>query len=190
MLEGFLRLSWETWFRAWGFLGPTILIVFIFYLKYPEKFEKIFVHILWLISIFSKEYEKRAIAKEVTLLSFRLKEIYSSQATQIEKISIEWSDEEQILFDLKQGRLIIYLKPGIKSMEINIAKALMNAIPSILSYELVSVYDEKLIKCLSTHIARGLVRDYPSIVDAINLLLADYIRKDGTYGRFHLSSLL
>ena len=42
MIEEFARI----WRFIWGFLGPSILATFILHLFYPEKFERVGIHVL------------------------------------------------------------------------------------------------------------------------------------------------
>jgi hypothetical protein len=63
MIEEFARI----WEFIWGFLGPP-LVIFILYLVHPEKFERIGIHVLKLLSLISKSAERRSISKEVAYI--------------------------------------------------------------------------------------------------------------------------
>jgi hypothetical protein len=51
-----------------GFLGSFILVIFILHLVHSEKFERIGIHVLKLLSLISKSAERRSISKEVAYI--------------------------------------------------------------------------------------------------------------------------
>ena len=59
-------LSWlvEIWKWIWAVLGPLLLL----YLTKPEIFEKILIHVSFVLSYVSKTYEKKAVSREVRYL--------------------------------------------------------------------------------------------------------------------------
>jgi hypothetical protein len=63
-IEGFARILGF----IWGFLGPSILTIFILYLFYPERFERVGIHALRLLSFISKSAERRSINKDVAYI--------------------------------------------------------------------------------------------------------------------------
>ena len=65
-----LKFFWNYWSTLWGIVGPLFLLLLILYFRYPEKIEKLIIHINWLLSYISKEYEKKAVQKEVRYIVF------------------------------------------------------------------------------------------------------------------------
>jgi hypothetical protein len=173
MIEEFARI----WGFIWGFLGPPILVIFILYLVYPEKFERIGIHVLKLLSFISKSAKRRSISKEVAYIistnfstNLRLKEI--------PKVIVKWGNVDDAILDLKKNQLIIVLREGRRHHYENIARALLKATPDLLAPEMKVVYDSKLIDCLSAHITRNAVRENPAIVTYINEFISSEIEKD------------
>jgi len=84
------------------------LVIFILYLVHPEKFERIGIHVLKLLSFISKSAERRSISKEVAYIistnfstNLRLKEI--------PKVIVKWGNVDDAILDLKKNQLIIVL---------------------------------------------------------------------------------
>jgi len=157
----------ETWNSVWGILGPLLLLLFILYLHNPENFEKIIIHVAWLLSRISKHAEKSAIAREVKYLVVSGFTKYLS-VEEVPEIVIDWGDEDKATMDVKAGKLVVVLKYGRRDRYENIARALVVSIPDLLAPEMKAVYDSKLLNCLSAHIARSIARGYQPIVTAIN----------------------
>jgi hypothetical protein len=173
MIEEFARI----WGFIWGFLGPSILAIFILYLFYPEKFERIGIHVLKLLSFISKSAERRSISKEVAYI------ISTSFATylrleEIPKIVVKWGNVDDAILDLKRNLLIIVLREGRRHHYENVARALLKATPDLLAPEMKVIYDSKLIDCLSAHITRNAVKENPAIVTYINEFVSSEIEKD------------
>lgn len=168
----------DLWEDIWGILGPLISLLFVLYLLYPEKLEKSLVYIAWFISALSSRIEKYAISKEVEFITgSKFRKIFPS-IENIPKIKVEWGEEDKVVLDVERGKLILVLKRGRSKRFDNIAKALILAIPYLLAPEIESVYDKKLTKLISAHIARSLVRDKPSIVEAINVAVSSFVDED------------
>ena len=53
----------------------------------------------------------------------------------------------------------------------NIARALVMAIPYLIAPEIDNIYDKKVVLLVAAHMARSLVRDNPSVVEAVNQVL-------------------
>ncbi|MHA1632621.1 MAG: hypothetical protein ACTSXC_07450 [Candidatus Freyarchaeota archaeon] len=176
----------DLWKNFWSLVGPILFFVFLFYIKYPEKFEKILIHIDWLLSRVSREYEKRAITKEVRYIVYtKFKENF--EVEEIPEIVIEWGDEEKAIHDIKRGRLVVVLKAGKNRYE-SLAKTLIVSIPELLSPEIRAVLDENFVECLSAHVAKNIVRDYPSAVTTVNRVIMSRIGKNEDLKR--LASML
>jgi len=154
---------WEFWKNIWGILGLPVLVIFALYLLYPEKFERILIHVLKLRSLISEQAERRAISREVAYIistnftaNLRLEEV--------PKVTIKWGEEDKAILDLKKNLLLIVLRKGRKHHYENVARALLKATPDLLAHEMRVVYDPKFIDSLSAHIVRNSVRNYPAIV--------------------------
>jgi len=157
----------EIWKLVWSYLGPLLLLFFILYIRHPESFEKIIIHVAWVLSRISKRAEKNAIAREVKYLVRSGFTKYIA-VEEIPEIVIEWGDEDKATMDVKAGRLVVVLKYGRRDRYKNIARALVASIPDLLAPEMKAVYDSKLLNCLSAHIARSIAGEYQPIVTAIN----------------------
>jgi hypothetical protein len=173
MIEEFARI----WGFIWGFLGPSILAIFILYLFYPEKFERIGIHALKLLSFISKSAERRSISKEIAYI------ISTSFATylrleEIPKIVVKWGNVDDAILDLKRNQLIIILREGRRHHYENVARALLKATPDLLAPEMKVIYDSKLVDCLSAHITRNAVKENPAIVTYINEFISSEMEKD------------
>jgi hypothetical protein len=173
MIEEFARI----WGLIWGFLGPSILAIFILYLFYPEKFERVGIHALKLLSLISKSAERRSISKEVAYI------ISTSFATylrleEIPKIVVKWGNVDDAILDLKRNLLIIVLREDRRHHYENVARALLKATPDLLAPEMKVVYDSKLVDCLSAHITRNAVKENPAIVTYINEFISSEMEKD------------
>jgi hypothetical protein len=79
------------------------------------------------------------------------------------------SSREEIPESLRRGR---------KHRYDNVARAVLKAVPELLAPEMKVVYDPKFIDCLSAHIARSLLKDYRTVVTAINDFVASKIETD------------
>ena len=109
------------------------------------------------------------------------------EVAEIPEIIIEWGDEEKVLRNIEKGRLIIVLK-GRKDRYENIARALIAAIPDLLSLEMRAVYNENFLNCLSAHVARNLASEQPTVVTAINKAISASIEENPSLKE--LSSML
>ena len=148
-------------------MGPILLALFILYLLRPESFERIAIHASWALSMVSGRLERTAISREVRYLvmsSF----IKDFAVREIPEIVVEWGDEDKAIMDLKAGKLVIFLKRGRRNRYENIARALISAIPDLLAPEMKAIYDDKILTCLSAHIARSIAKEYQAVVTAIN----------------------
>jgi len=58
----------ELWNSVWGVLGPAITAALILYIRHPEKFEKMIVHVARFLSLFSGEFEKKTVAREASYI--------------------------------------------------------------------------------------------------------------------------
>jgi len=155
--------------------------------RHPEKFEKIAVHVLWIYSFFSERIEKRAISREVAyVVSTEFARRY--RVEEVPKIVVEWGEEDKAILDLKKNMLLVVLRRGRKHRYDNIAKAILKAIPELLAPEMKIVYDSRFVDCLSAHVARSLVKDYPPIVAAINDFIASRTEEDPGFS--NVSSML
>ena len=65
----FLNLLFELWKWILGILGPVTVVLFFLYLKHPEKFEKVVLHVVWVLSAASSWMERRAISKEIAYIT-------------------------------------------------------------------------------------------------------------------------
>jgi len=167
----------ELWNSVWGVLGPAIVTAIILYFRHPEKFEKIIVHVTHFLSLFSGEFEKKAIAREVSyIVSSEFAKSYRIE--EVPKVVVEWGEEDKALLDLERNLLLIVLRRGRKYRNENVARALLKAIPELLAPEVRAVYSPKLVDCLSAHVARSLASDRLPIVAAINEFVASELEKD------------
>jgi len=173
MIEEFARI----WGFIWGFLGPSTLAIFILYLFYPEKFERIGIHVLKLLSFISKSAERRSISKEVAYIISTSFARYL-RLEEIPKIVVKWGNVDDAILDLKRNLLIIVLREGRRHHYENVARALLKATPDLLAPEMKVIYDSKLIDCLSAHITRNAVKENPAIVTYINEFVSSEIEKD------------
>ncbi len=169
----------DAWKNFWAITGPISLIslmVLLLYLYNPEKFERIAIHINWLLSKVSKRREKKAIAKEIRyIILTKFKENFGLE--EVPEIVVEWGDEERAVRDIRRGRLVIVLKAGKYRYE-NLARALIVSIPELLAPELRAVLDERFVECLSAHVARNLASDHPQVVAAINQVIRSLVEED------------
>jgi len=172
MIEEFTRV----WNSIWGLLGP-ILAFIIFYLLYPEKFERIVMHVLKLLSFFSKSAEKRSISKEVSrIITTSLARYLPLE--EVPKVIVKWGDADRTILDLKKNMLIIVLREGRKHHYENVARALLKAIPDLLAPEMKVVYNSKFVDCLSAHIVKNAVRENTVLVSFINEFISSEIEKN------------
>lgn len=171
-----LKNIWEMWKTFSGIITIFILL----YYKSPKRFERIIRHILWMFSILNRRIEKYAISREVTYITrSRFKDSFP-WVKEIPDIKIEWGKEERVMikFTEKKRELIIILKPGMRMRLDNIAMALIKAIPYFLEPYMESVYDKRILTLVAAHIARSLVKDMPSIVNAINEYISHITGED------------
>jgi len=70
------------------------------------------------------------------------------------------------------------MKSGRRSRYENIARALITSIPDLLASEMKVVYDDKLITCLSAHVARSIAKENQPVVTAINEAIDSLTRDD------------
>jgi hypothetical protein len=176
----FLTEFLEFWKILWSFLGPLttaiLATILILYFWYPEKFEKIVIHVNWALSHINKRFEREAISREVaSIVSTAFVKEYRLE--RVPRIVIEWGEVEDALLDLKKNMLFIVLKGGRANRHENIARALMKAIPELLAPEMKAVYEPRFVNCLSAHIARNLVKEYQPAVIAINEYIASELEK-------------
>jgi len=182
-----IQQLWEYWKNLWGILGIVFPGAIVLYLKFPEKFEKIGIHIKWLLGSVSSSFERKAISSEVQYIVLRgFKELYPIQ--EIPKIKVEWGDEDKTKIDLERNELVIVLKKGTKYRDENIARTLLKAIPDLLAPEMRAVYDPRLLELLSAHIAKNLVKDYLPVVTSINTFITAEMYEDEEYRK--LSQML
>ncbi len=180
----------ELWRNIWSLLGPAttvLLIIMLLYIRRPESFERIAIHLSWAFSWASKRFEKNAISREVRHL------IVSSftknfAVEEIPEIIFEWGDEDRAIRDLQTGRLVIVLKSGRRNRYENIAKALITAIPDLLAPEMKAVYDSKLLRYLSAHVARSIAKEHQPVVTAINEVIDSLMEGDERHRK--LASML
>ena len=177
---------WIHWTTFWGYFGPVLFSLTIFYLCFPEKFEKIITHVYWVLGKVSRKLEKRAVSREVRYI-VRSKFVENFEVEEIPELVIEWGDEEKVLLDVKRGRLVIVLRPGRDRYE-NLGRALVASIPELLAPEMRAVFSEEIIACLSTHVARNIASDHPSAVSAINDVIRARIEENPRFKE--LSSML
>jgi hypothetical protein len=153
------------------------LIILILYIREPEKFDRIAIHISWALSRASRHFEKSAIRREVKYLITH-EFIRNFPVEEIPEIVVEWGDEDRAYRDAKAGKLVIVLKSGRRSRYENIARALITSIPDLLASEMKVVYDNKLITCLSAHVARSIAKENQPVVTAINEAIDSLTRDD------------
>jgi hypothetical protein len=173
----------ELWRSIWSFLGPiatVLLIILILYIREPEKFDRIAIHISWALSRASRHFEKSAIRREVKYLITRefIRNFLREEVPEIPEIVVEWGDEDRAYRDAKAGKLVIVLKSGSRNRYENIARALITSIPDLLAPEMKVVYDNKLITCLSAHVARSIAKENQPVVTAINEAIDSLTRDD------------
>jgi len=170
----------ELWRSIWSFLGPittALSIILILYIHYPEKFERIAIHISWTLSRASRHFEKSAIKREVKYF-IASEFIRNFPVEEVPEIVIEWGDEDKAYRDAKAGRLVIVLRSGRRNRYENIARALIVSIPDLLAAEMKVMYDNKLITLLSAHVARSIAKENHAVVSAINETIDSLIRDD------------
>jgi hypothetical protein len=85
----------ELWRSIWSFLGPiatVLLIILILYIREPEKFDRIAIHISWALSRASRHFEKSAIRREVKYLITRefIRNFPREEVPEIPEIDVEW----------------------------------------------------------------------------------------------------
>ena len=179
-MAGVFDLLIELWRNIWSFLGPIsfiLLVVLFLYIQKPERFERIAIHISWALSWASKRFEKSAISREVRhLIESSFTKNFAVE--EVPEIVVEWGDEDRAVMDLKAGRLVIVLKSGRRNRYENIARALITAIPDLLAPEMKAVYYNKLLNCLSAHVARSIAKEYQPIVTAINEVIDTLTESD------------
>lgn len=179
-MNEFIEIFLKFWKHLWSILGPIFFVLFIlllYYIRNPEPFEKIAIHISWILSRVSRYFEKRAISREVRyIVSSSFSKNFPIE--EVPEIVIEWGDEDRAIRDIKSGKLVIILKSGRRNRYENIARALLATVPELLAPEMKAVYDEKLLKCLSAHIAKSIAKDYPQVVTMINEAIRDTIAND------------
>jgi hypothetical protein len=116
----------ELWNSVWGVLGPAIIAALILYIRHPEKFEKIIVHVARFLSLFSGEFEKKAVAREVSyIVSSEFAKSYRIE--EVPKVLVEWGEEDKALLDLERNLLLIVLRRR-KYRHENVARALLKTI--------------------------------------------------------------
>jgi hypothetical protein len=175
MLEG-LNLV-ELWKDVWSLLGPFFAIILFILLLHPEMLEKVVIYLLRAFSRFSERAERRAVSREVTyIVSTNFAKNYRLE--EVPKVAVKWGEEDEAILDLRRNMLVIVLRRGKKSRHENIARAVLKAIPELLTPEMKVVYNPRLVDCLSAHIARSLVRNYQPVVTAINEFTSSEIEKD------------
>lgn len=186
-MDEFIEIFLKFWRSLWSVLGPISFVFFILllcYLRNPESFEKIVVHILRILSRLSRYFEKRAISREVRyIVSSSFSKNFPIE--EVPEIVIEWGDEDRAIRDIKSGKLVIILKSGRRNRYENIARALLATVPELLAPEMKAVYDEKLLKCLSVHIAKSIAKEYPQVVTMVNEAIRDTIANDEKCLKFH-----
>jgi len=171
-----LEFLWALWKEVWGWAGILLLAILLLYLRSPEKFERIAIHVSWLLSRVSRKYEKVAVQREVRhMIASKFRKNF--EITEIPEIVIEWGDEEKVLQDVRRGRLVIVLR-GREDRYENVARALIAVIPDLLAPEMKAVYDRDFLNCLSAHVARTLASEQPSIVTAINKAISASIEEN------------
>ncbi len=180
----------ELWRDIWSYLGPVstaLLVLLALYIFYPEKFERIAVHVLRLLSFFSEEAERRSINREVAyIISTKFAKSYRLE--EVPKVVVKWGEEDEAILDLKRSMLLIVLRRGRRHHYDNVARAILKAVPELLAPEMRAVYNPKFVDCLSAHVARSLVREYMPLVTAINVFIASRIEEDEEIRR--ISSML
>lgn len=168
----------ELWKSLWGVLGPIIALLLLFYLKNPERFEKLAVHVAWALSAVSSRIEKRAISREVAYITgSKFREVFPS-IEGVPRIEVEWGEEDRVIVDVERGKLVLVLKRGRAARSDNIAKALVMAMPYLIAPQMESVYDKRITALVAAHMARSLVRDNPSIVEAVNQVIRPLVEGD------------
>lgn len=176
----------ELWGNVWSFLGPffaAVSFILFLYILFPEKLEKIVVHVFWVFSYFSGWVERKAITHEVAhMVSTNFAKTYGLE--EVPRIVVKWGEEDEAILDLKKNLLLVVLRRGKKHRYENIARAILKAIPELLTPEMKVVYNPMLIDCLSAHIARSLVEDSQPIVTAINEFVASELEKDEEIRKF------
>ena len=148
----------------------------LLYILYPEKFEKIVIHVSWILSRFSGELERRAVGREVSyMVSSEFARNYRIE--EVPRAVVEWGEEDRAVLDLERNLLLIALRRGRKHRYENVARALLKAVPELLAPEMRAVYDPRLVDCLSAHTARNLASEHLPVVAAINELVASELEK-------------
>jgi len=162
---------WELWKNIWGILGPPVIVIFALYFFFPEKFERIIIHMLILASLISEQAERRAISREVEyIISTNFPSNLRSGI--VPRIIVEWGKEDKAISHLDRGRLVIVLRRGRKRHE-NVAMALVIVIPDLLAPEIYDVYDPKFIVILSAHIVRSYMKKHHDIIRYLNEILSE-----------------
>lgn len=159
----------------------------VLYIWSPEKFERIAIHVSWMLPWINRRFEKSAISREVRYLvgSAFAKDF---PVEEIPEIVIMWGDEDRAVRDLQTGKLVIVLKSGRRNRYENIAYALITAVPDLLAPEMKAVYDRRLLECLSAHVARSIAKKYQPVVTAINEVIDTLTEGDNRFCR--LASML
>jgi hypothetical protein len=167
----------ELWKVLWSYLGPIFAILFFLFIFYPEKFEKMAILTLRVFSLFSERAERRFISREVSYI-VSTEFVRNYHLEEVPKVIVKWGEEDEAILDLRRNLLLIVLRRGRKHRYDNVARAVLKAIPELLAPEMKVVYDPKFIDCLSAHIARSLLKDYRTVVTAINDFVASKIEID------------
>ena len=164
----FFELLWSILSQVFQYIGILVVFLIILYLVSPERYEKIYIHVLKVASHVNKRLDKNYAERDIEhLVNSSAKSLNKYFPVVTRGIKILWTESDDVESYLNRGFVVVRMKYH-KSRARNVARALMAYIPHILSPEVGAVMETDLALAISYVVAVGMAEKEPEVVRQIH----------------------
>jgi len=153
-------------------IGGIAIFLLISYLLFPERVEKLFIHLLKLLAYISEKHERKYIARhiEFSINNYGQKQSIGSENLFAYAIKVEWVNEENIESYLKNGVLIVKMK-NHRNQSKNLAYAVKEFVPNSLIPKARRYVEKNLMNAIDFIISKDILTEDPR---ALSYFIEEY----------------